>query len=338
MRVAVVGCGGISKCHLDALSAMEDVEISSVTDIRLERAGAAAEKYGCSAYGDFREMLDADAPEAVHICTPHYLHVPMAVEALGRGIHVLSEKPCAIKADELSRLRLAQSMSSAVYGVCFQNRYNGSVKTVMELLQQGKYGRIITARACVHWFRDKEYYSDDWHGTLEREGGGVMVNQAVHTLDLMRYLIGGRIAYVDAHVANYHLRDVIEVEDTADARFVFEDGTVALFSASTAFGISSDIIIDLCCEKATIRIEGDNVFVLSNGEVEVVHTAGADNGIAGKSYWGTSHGALINDFYDCIKTGRKFPIDSYEGGKAVEEFLAVYRSSETGSRVYLERK
>ena len=126
MRVSVVGCGGVSKNHFEALKELESVEISSVVDIVPEKADAAAEKYDCKAFYDFETMLNEDKPDCIHICTPHYLHVPMAVKALTAGVHVLCEKPCAISAEGLSQLKMAQLLNDAKFGVCFQNRYNKS--------------------------------------------------------------------------------------------------------------------------------------------------------------------------------------------------------------------
>lgn len=334
MKVSVVGCGGVSKSHLRALSEMESVTISSVVDIKKERADMAAQEYNCKAYYDFDTMLSEDRPDCVHICTPHYLHVPMSVKALSEGIHVLCEKPCAISADGLSQLRLAQLMSDAQFGVCFQNRYNESALMVKNLIDREAYGKVVSARACVHWKRDENYYNDDWHGTLEKEGGGVVVNQAIHTQDLMRFIVGKKIKAVTAHVFNDHLKGVIEVEDTVYALFEHEDNITSVYNATTAFLTNLPVLIDIFCEDATLRLEGNNAYVIKNGTTEQLHLA--DNtGFIGKNYWGKGHSSLIRDFYDCIEKNRRFPIDAVEGGKAVEEFLAIFSSSASGEKIYL---
>ncbi len=336
MRVSVVGCGGVSESHLRALSEIDFVEISSVVDIVKEKADAKAEKYNCKPYYDFETMLNEDKPDCVHLCTPHYLHVPMAVSALNNGVNVLCEKPCAISADGLSRLRVAQLMSDAQLGVCFQNRYNESTLIIKNLIDTAEYGKVIAARANVHWERGADYYSDGWHGTLEKEGGGVVVNQAIHTHDLLRFLIGKNIVAVTAHVYNDHLKDVIEVEDTVHAIFEFEDSITALYDATTAHSVNQPIMVDIVCEKATLRIEGDNAYVITDSGIEQLHLA--DNtGFVGKNYWGKGHSSLINDFYDCLKNNRKFPIDAIEGGKAVEEFLAIFQSSASDKKIILKK-
>lgn len=335
MRVSVVGCGMISRNHLRILRNLKGVEITSVVDIKKDRADAAAKKYNCRAYYDFEKMLREDKPDCIHICTPHYLHVPMAVAALERNIHVLCEKPCAISAEGLAALRHAQDNSNATLGICFQNRYNESVRTVKSLIDKKVFGKVEAVRAFVHWSRNENYYSDGWHGTLAKEGGGVTVNQAVHTQDLMRYLAGSNTASVTAHTFNDHLKGVIEVEDTVHAMFTYENGVTALFNATTAFTDNRPVIIDVICSRATLRIEGNSAYVIMLGKIKKLRT-NSKPGFIGKSYWGNGHSSLIRDFYSCIETGRKFPIDAYEGGKAVEEFLAIYKSSETGEKINLK--
>jgi predicted dehydrogenase len=335
MRVSVVGCGSVSRSHLRVLGGMKNVKISSVTDIKKDRADKVAQQYNCKAYYDFETMLGEDKPDCIHICTPHYLHVPMAVTALSRGINVLCEKPCAISQSSLAELRQAQEKNSAIFGICFQNRYNESVKAIKKIIDKKTYGKIKSARAFVHWDRQADYYSDGWHGTKEKEGGGVVVNQAIHTQDLLRYLIGHDMTAVTAHVFNDHLKGVIEVEDTVQALFEYADGTTALFNATTAFTDNLPVMIDIICEKATLRIEGDNAFIIKGGRIKKLRLK-TTKMVIGKSYWGKGHFSLIRDFYKCIEKGKPFPIDAFEGGKAVEEFLALYQSSQTGEKIYLK--
>lgn len=335
MRVSVVGCGAISRNHLRILKSLKNIEISSVTDIKKDRADAMAKKYGCKAYYDFEIMLKEDKPDSIHICTPHYLHVAMAVAALEKDIHVLCEKPCAISHEGLLQLRNAQNKSKANFGVCFQNRYIEAVTAAKNILDKKLFGDIKSVRAFVHWSRNADYYSDGWHGSLEKEGGGVTVNQAIHTQDLMRYLVGSDTRSVTAHVFNDHLKGIIEVEDTLHALFTYQNGVTALFNATTAFPENLPVMIDIICKRATLRIEGNNAYVIMLGKTTKLRLKGKENFI-GKSYWGNGHKALIKDFYTHIENGKKFPIDAFEGGKATEEFLAVYESSETGETVYLK--
>ena len=199
MKVAVIGCGNISKVHFAALSENPDVQIIAVADIIPERADNAAAKYGAKSFYSFDELLENESPDAIHICTPHYLHTEMAVKALKKGINVLVEKPCSVSSEEVETLRNAQKESGRQLAVCFQNRYNSCVTKADEIISSGRLGKVKSVRGFVTWSRDEDYYSDDWHGTLEKECGGVLINQAIHTVDLIQHF-GGKCKKITAHV------------------------------------------------------------------------------------------------------------------------------------------
>lgn len=332
MKAAVIGCGNISKMHFIALSNNPEAEIIAVADIKPERADEMAEKYGAKAYYSFDELLEAEAPDVVHICTPHYLHTEMAIKALGKGINVLTEKPCSTNTEEVEALRKAMTESGKQVGVCFQNRYNSAVQNAKRIIVSGSMGRVKAVRAFVTWFRDKEYYSDDWHGTLDKECGGVLINQAIHTVDLVQYF-GGKCRSLDAHISNDSLKGVIEVEDTASVRMELDGGVTAVLYATTAYTENSDVFIEILTENGKLRLEGEKLFVLDvSGKTTEIQ---CDSEIVyhGESYWGSGHSALINDFYDCLKNGRKFEIDAFEGGHAAKIVAASYKSAQTDQAI-----
>lgn len=332
MKVAVIGCGGISAMHLKALSDNPDTDIVAVADIKPERADKAAADYGARAYYDFDELLEKENVDSVHICTPHYLHTEMAVKALEKGINVLTEKPCSVSIDEIEALRKAQKESGKQVGICFQNRYNNCVLRAKEIIASGRLGRVLSARAFVTWSRDKDYYSDDWHGTLEKECGGVLINQSIHTLDLIEYLCG-KCKKVTAHVSNDHLKGIIEVEDNASVLMELESGITAMMYATTAYAENSDVLIEISFENGKLRLEGDRLYSIdSHGNISEACEK-PEAVYHGQSYWGVGHSILINDYYDCLKTGRKFDIDAFEGGNAARLVFACYESSEKGETV-----
>ena len=329
MKTVLIGCGNISRCHLDAIDALDGVTLAAVADIRPDRAETTAETYHCRAYSDWREMLQREQPDVVHICTPHDLHVEMAVTALENGANVLCEKPAAISHDSLLRLQQAQKGSGKQVGICFQNRYNAGALEALRLIATGKPGRLVSIRANVDWCRGADYYNDDWHGIKAREGGGVLVNQAVHTLDLVQMFAFSPAVSVQAHIANDHLQGVIDEEDTALLRAVFQNGVMGQLHATTAFQSNARVEIDLFFEHDTLRLSGPVLQRLENDGTATTLT-GTDTSTGSKAYWGTGHPALIADFYRCLKEHEPFPIDAFEGGKAVELFLAAYRSAEKG--------
>ena len=335
MKACLIGCGGISACHFYAMETLgkETVELAAVADIIPERAEAAAEKYSCRAYTDYAEMLDNEKPDVVHICTPHYLHVPMAVSALSRNINVVLEKPCAITVEGIKELVQAEKNSAAKLAVCFQNRYNNAAVYAKKLIDSGAYGKVTGADAIVKWRRDENYYNADaWRGTKDQEGGGVMINQAIHTHDLMKYLAGKETYSVEGIVRNLHLKDTIEVEDTANVFFEFTDGTRGVYYATNASASSMNPVIDIHFDKCSLRVEG-----ITGDKMKLIYSGEDDDGDkVGKIEWGSGHLKLIKDFYSCIKEGREFMIDSVSASKAVADLLAVYESSATGKKVIIE--
>ena len=339
MRACLIGCGGISKCHLNAIEQLgkDAVELTAVADIIEQRAEKTASEHSCRAYTDYEEMLREEKPDVVHICTPHYLHVPMAVNALSQGINVVLEKPCAISVDGIKELTAAEKASSARLAVCFQNRYNESAIFAKKLIDSGEYGKVTGADALVKWQRDESYYNaDEWRGTKSQEGGGVMINQAIHTHDLMKYIAGKKTYSVEGKVGNFHLKNTIEVEDNASVFFEFTDGTRGVYYATTASASSTNPIIDIHLEKATLRIEGDYVFEIHGDKMKMIYSGCDDTGKVGKIEWGSGHLKLIKDFYSCINSGKSFMIDSVAASESVADLLAVYESSLKGEKVIIE--
>ncbi|MBR4450967.1 MAG: Gfo/Idh/MocA family oxidoreductase [Clostridia bacterium] len=332
MKVAVVGCGGVSANHFEALGRLEDVEITAVVDIKKDRADEKAALTGAKAYYDFDEMLENEKPDCIHIATPHYLHTRMAVKALRAGINVFLEKPCSVSFAETEELAKAQLESGRQLGICFQNRYNNCVKLAKEIIGSREYGRVRAARAFITWDRGVDYYSDDWHGRADKECGGVLINQAIHTVDLVQYLCGECRA-VTAHVFNDRLKGIIEVEDTAALRMELEDGVTAMLYATNAFSMNSPVFIEITLENAVLRIEGERLFRCAHGDEFEMICDKSGKEFAGKDYWGHGHNAIIKDFYDCLKTGREFTIDAIEGAKAAKIVLSSYVSSEKNERV-----
>ena len=326
MKTAVIGCGGISRVHMQALSELDLSEPVAFVDIKPERAEKMAAEHGGRAYTDYKEMLDKEHPDIVHICTPHYLHVPMARECVARGINVLMEKPPAMTHKELDDF-LAMPKNVQV-GVCFQNRYNRNVQLVRKKLLSGEAGAVLGARAFVTWKRGEKYYTESgWRGTWETEGGGVLINQSIHTLDLLIYLLGQPKA-VEGSVHNHHLKETIEVEDTAEAYIQF-DGCTALFYATTANCTDSPVMIDIVCENMTFRLEGAQLTCIKDGKSEEIHFDEIEH--EGKACYGEGHRALITDFYHCVLEGQPFPIGYAEDSHTLNLLLGFYESANTGA-------
>ncbi len=333
LRAAIIGCGGIAQTHAQVLSAQETADLVACADIRPERAQAMAKTYGCRAYDSLEALLAQESIDVVHLCTPHPLHTPMAKLAAARGIHVFTEKPPAVNESQWAEFRSLAAENVRV-GVCFQNRYNPGTEFLKSLLATGRPGKITGARAFVTWRRDAAYYTESgWRGSLTTEGGGVLMNQSIHTLDLLCWFLGAASG-VDASLSNHHLKGVIEVEDTFEALVDF-GGRPAVFFATTAHGADSPVLVELLCENCTLRMEEQEITVRwKDGSVE--HHRLADKlSPTGKAYWGASHGLCIGDFYRCVLEDRPFRNDIPGVSDTVELLLAAYRSAREGKEIRL---
>ena len=328
MKAVIVGCGNIGAVHAESIRRLEGASLCAAADIRPERAASYAEKYGCRAYASLEEMLEKERPDVLHICTPHYLHVPMTAYALQRGIHVFCEKPPVISEEQLDALTRAVAEGPGRAGFCFQNRYNPGVLFIRELLASGRLGKVKGARGIVTWNRGEAYYTQSgWRGRLETEGGGALINQSIHTMDLLGVFLGKPVS-VEAQTANHHLPGVIEVEDMMEAYIRYADAA-ACFYATTAYTEDAPPLIELSCEKGIVRMEDPEVTIIwPDGRRE--HPETVRKQALGKSYWGSGHLDCIADFYRCLRTGERFAQELDGVRDTVRLMLAAYRSAAKG--------
>ncbi len=328
LNCAVIGCGRIFSVHADSIMKCADANLYAVCDSDKERAEEAAKKYQCKAFGDYKELLNDKLIDVVHICTPNNLHASMVICAMQLGKHVLTEKPMAVTVADAQEMIKVSKDTGKLLGVCFQNRYNTTSIKVKELLASGKAGRVLGGRAFMTWKRDREYYaSDAWRGTWDQEGGGALINQAIHTLDLVQWFMGD-VEKVEGSIHTRLLKDDIEVEDTGEATIVFKDGTVALFYASNNYCTDAPVSIELVCENAVIVMNEELSIKYKSGEIETV--IDIDPATGAKSYWGNSHKVLIEEFYHSIINGGTAQIDGEQGIISLKMIHGVYGEANRG--------
>lgn len=312
MKIAIVGLGVIGKVHAAAL-AEQGKALYAVCDIDPAQMQAYPEALH---FTDYETMLREAKPDAVHICTPHYLHAPMILSALEKNIHVLCEKPLCIHKEEIDAILAAEKRSSAQLGICQQNRYKKASVFAKKYLE-GKsftngYGTVV-------WERSDAYYrSGAWRGKWATEGGGTLINQALHTMDLLQWMLG-MPKTVSASLSNLHNEPAVEVEDNAVCLFG-GDSQITLL-ATTGAGHDNPVEIVLHADGETLRILNDTVYI---NEKPVSFEEQAP--LLGKSCYGVGHSPLIKDFYDCIESGRPFPINGEEAAKVIRMILACYES------------
>ena len=319
-RVGLIGCGSISGVHAHVLSELENTELAACADLIPERAG----RYGCAAYTDWKEMLDGARLDAVHLCTPHYLHPVMAAEAARWGIAVFTEKPPAIDAAGWEQVK--EAARKVPVGICFQNRYHPHILSCRRFLEEGTYGSLRGIRAFVTWNRTAEYYAvSDWKGKWATEGGGALINQAIHTLDLIVGFLG-LPDQAEAVMCNHRLRGVIEVEDTAEI-YLRKGDVPALLYASNAYSQDAPVIIELHFDQAVVRLEGDLMTLIRDGQKQDIPCV--TDPVIGRSYWGAGHKACIADFYHSIETKKPYRNDPASCEATMQTLLKLYAQCRT---------
>ena len=298
-RVCVIGCGVIAPNHIKPLLENEATELVAVCDIVEARAKARAELGNCAYYTDYHKMLEELRPDAVHLCLPHYLHSPVAIDCMRAGADVLCEKPMDVSYETALRMKEVSEETGRRLGVIFQNRYNAENEAIYTALRSGEMGKLIALRGEVCWRRDQNYYdSGDWRSDYVTAGGGVIINQAIHTLDLLRYFADSPVCEVRATVS-HHGDTKAEVEDTAEGLICFENGTRALFYFSINNFEDEDIRVTIKCENARVESRaGDCCIHFKDGHDVHVNDAEHAKDAGAKACYGSSHAIQIADFYN----------------------------------------
>jgi len=338
-KVGIAGCGTIFPMHAESLKKVKGVELAAVCDIKESRAKQAARKYGARHYVSYRKMLKEGHLDSVHICTPHHLHAPMAIEAAGMGVNVLSEKPIAIKLDDAEREIKAARENRVKLGVIFQNRFNPGSALIKKNLENGRLGKIKAGRIVLSYHKPDSYYKkSDWKGTWDKEGGGVVIDQAIHSLDLVRWFVDDEVDYVEANIAT-RMHSSIEVEDCAEGVVKFKKGAYICFYLMNFYSYDDDVELELDCRKGRANMIKDSATIgfYKGGKVSAGPKKNEymDYGGGVKDYWGFCHYNQIREFYDALRHGRTPAINGLDGLKTQEIVWAIYESSKIKKRVYL---
>lgn len=340
IRAGIIGCGSIFPMHAVSVAGLPDAQLAAVCDTKEETAKKAAERYHCNYYLDYREMIEREGLKVVHICTPHYLHPQMAIYAAAHGLHVLTEKPMAINLEDARAMQKAAEEQGIIMQVSFQNRYNPGSLLIKNTLCSGELGRLFSARMTLHWNRPEEYYrSSDWKGTWDKEGGGVIIDQAIHTLDLMNWFIDSKIEAVEASL-HTRFHKTIEVEDCAEGIINYSNGVTASFYAINYYSYDAPVEIELHCEKGIVKLTGEKAVITFQDGRQLIADRSPDEfmdyGFV-KQYWGVSHRKEIEELYHCILTGEKPRNTVEEVIKTQELVCAIYKSGRERRRIVWDK-
>lgn len=332
LKVAVIGLGDISKIHIPAILENPNARLVALCDIdeRLKDAFPDA-----TFYTDYKEMLEKETLDCVHICLPHHLHYLATKACVESGVHVFLEKPLARNAEEgMALVDLEETYKDTKICVSFQNRLNESFEKLQEIVASGEFGKVTGIKGLVTWFRPKAYYDEKpWRGKMRQAGGGVMINQAIHTLDLMQ-LIGGEIKTIRGSIDNLYDYGY-EVEDTATSNIQFANGATGLFFSTVTNAVNSTVEFQVILERGKLTIK-DSTLTKTNDEGEKEKVIRDTKLPGAKFYYGASHAKLINQFYTCIEKDTDDYIHAKDAQKSMEMISAIRRSSEVKKEIKME--
>ena len=300
---AVVGCGAIHTQHIDAITRMDDVVLVAVVDTNNIKGQESAEKNDCLYFPDYQEILSNSDIDVIHICTPHYQHKEMIIAALQAGKDVFCEKPVALNRQEVAEIAAVQAQTGKTVGVCYQNRFNATTQALLNCVRQHELGEIKGIRAFLTWDRRAPYYVESgWRGHKATEGGSLLINQAIHTLDLMQ-LVGNGVEKLKSQIDTAFLADVIDTEDSAMIAMQMKNGARGLFYGSNGYTHNAPIFLEVHGEKGTAILNNAELIITTDKRNETIKDEFySDTGE--KVYWGKSHYQAIQSFYAFLENNQ----------------------------------
>ncbi len=336
LRIGLAGTGFAGEVHAKALQEVTGAELVAAYNRSSKRGKAFAEEWGVDFQRDYGELLDRDDIDLIDVCTASGTHGDFAVAAATAEKHLIVEKPLEITPERCDKIITSADQNGVTLSVIFQNRYKPSVQRLREALEEDSFGRLIMGEASVKWFRAEDYYQTDWKGTKEYDGGGALLNQSIHTIDLLQWMMG-KVRSVYGRIDTlYH---DIEAEDAGVAVLEFEDGALGTIHGSTAIYPGLKEGLSIHGTKGSAEIEGDSIktWEFSSDNMEEVKKESSEEDQGGSSspqgIDSELHRKQLQEIVDAIKTGSSLPIDGKEGKKAVKIIDAIYRSSREGEPI-----
>ena len=344
VKYGIIGTGAIAAMHADALRNSKNAELVAVFDQITDRARAFAEKYNVRAIDDFDAFLNDKEIEAVTIATPTGVHGKVAVPAALAGKHLLCEKPLDTTTEKVDEIIAACDKTGVLMMSVFQSRFVKNVGLIKQAIDAGRFGKIVLVSCQCKWFRTQEYYdSASWRGTWALDGGGALMNQSIHTIDLLQYL-NGDVDEVSAITATLS-HSGIEVEDNAVAILKYKNGALGTIEGSTSCAPGFPRRIEISGSKGSVVLEDNKIIrwqfveeeagdeeIRNNGGIgEVISGGGAGDPMAISS---NGHRVQIEALSEAILEGRKkIDLDGREGRRAVALITSIYKSAKLGQPV-----
>ena len=332
---ALIGCGAIARLHAQAIKDISNAKLVAVYDNFYDFAQKFATEHGAKAYESLDEMLACPDIDVVNICTPSGLHAELAVKVANAKKNIITEKPMAITDEQISAMIKAVEDNGVKCEVVTQLRFSDAVCKIKKALDEGKLGKIYTADFRMRYLRTQEYYDKGaWRGTWAMDGGGALMNQGIHGIDLIQYLMGG-VKSVQADCRT--IARNIEVEDTANMLVEYNNGAVGIIQCTTVCTPGYPRTIEISGEKGSILLKEDTIEIwdvegTTLDECETHNVSGFANPMDITYKY---HKMQFEDLLKAIETDAKPMVDVYEGRKPVEIILSAYKSSKTGKKIEL---
>ena len=340
----IVGCGMVADFHAQAIAAMKGGHLACVFSRNKANAQRVAKKHGCAAYTDYAAFLAHPGLHIVTIATPSGAHLEPIEKAAVAGKHIACEKPIEVTLERVDKVIQVCKKNKVMLAGIFQRRFNEATQVFKKAVEAGRLGKITLADAYIKWYRTQEYYdSGYWRGTWQLDGGGALINQSIHTIDLLYYLAGD-VKWVCAF-ADRTIHKRIEAEDNAVAILKFKNGAMGVIEGSTSCysRLGHPAEVHLCGSDGSIFMQDDSFTVWDfkkrrSNDNKIMQKFGARQGGPGAgaadpaaiSY--VPHQKNFEDMVKAIKKGTKPMVDGAEGRKSIEIILAIYRSALKGGK------
>ncbi len=326
----IVGCGGISAVHIAAIDLLPGAALVGVADRDIACARQTAQTHHTRVFASFADMLASPDVDIVSLCTPSGLHAPMTLEALKAGKHVVVEKPLALTLPDADAVIAQADASDRKVCVISQLRFSPAVQAVSQALAGGQLGRVVSARLTMHYWRSPQYYgSSPWRGTWAMDGGGALMNQGIHGVDLMLYLLGPVRRLSALTKTQTH---AIETEDTAAALLEFASGAVGTLQASTTCHPGYPRTLEICGDGGSVVLREDSILSwdLPGEAPETLHAQG-NPAQDHKAIHPEGHRIQLENMINAVQGKEPLLVDAREGRKPLALILAVYESARQGT-------
>ena len=342
MKYALIGCGRISPNHISA-AVENNLSITGLCDLEVQKAKQLIMEFNLNSstniYSEYKKMISVEKPQLVAIATESGNHAEIAKYCITKGIHLIIEKPIALSLEDADEIITLSEKYNVVVSSCHQNRFNKSIQKIRESVEHHRFGKMFHGTAHIRWNRGQDYYTQaPWRGTWEQDGGALM-NQCIHNIDLLRWMMGNDVDEVFAYTDNLN-HDFIETEDLGLALVKFKNGSYGIIEGTTnIYPKNLEETLYLFGEKGTVKAGGKSVNIIE----EWLFSDKLDNPEEVKikyhenppTVYGFGHTPLYADVIDSIINNRAPYVTAEDGRRALELVLAIYKSAAEGKSVKL---